>query len=671
MVRIVPAVVVLVASLAGPPVAAARTPATGPKDAGAIACVASVDAFLAWVDGARALASRLGLPAKSVEWLSERSKALLGADLLESGGWRALGVDPAGPACVFAGSRTRTGLVASFPVDSERRVVAALARALAPDPTADKPVPAKAVPFKVGRAKAWRFESAGPARKGKGKAGASEGGPVLAIVDDVGYVAFDKADLEFLAGAGPGSDEDFTTELAFPKKPVAGVVLLRFDALGRALGAPSLESLATGWMTRARLEATVDGSLFALRATGLNAGILTLVGGAIAASAPAPDARLAMAGRVDDSASGFVQLNLPFGAVAEALQSAGTKKAGAGARGAGAFAELLESLGGDVTLSIDGGLAGLGAIASLNDPARAERALAGVVAAANEAGIGVSEEALEIGATPARLLRFGAPDATFRIPVIVAVRDTALVAAFSRARVEDLLGSPKVRYLDRMDSPATLAAVRAGAVVASHGYGTDLVGNLPALLAVARDGLSGEGRRWADLVELPVLALDLLNDASLTVTVDAHDTTLGVEARFLAGDPMAREPRAKAYGMALRARYAGRPAAWRGGLLDLMQAGPDDAYGRKARRVLLAPEPLTDVVLAGALAMMMMGASQPAAEAVAIEPTPCQQYLLRACVGRDPDSAPCKDARHYFESGTGTPTPEAEQECAQRNAAGR
>jgi hypothetical protein len=243
--------------------------------------------------------------------------------------------------------------------------------------------------------------------------------------------------------------------------------------------------------------------------------------------------------------------------------------------------------------------------------------------------------------------------------VFAAVRDGFLFAALSRARLEDLLAPPGQRYLDAADAAAARDAVQGGAVVVSHGYGTDVLGSLPAWVAVARSGLSAEASRWLDLADLAALGLDLLKDGLVTATLDGTSVALAATARFLGGDPASADARERAYGMALRSRYAGRTSAYRSALLDMVRADPADALGRAARRALVDSEPVTDAARAAApLAVRPAAGGGGEAEDAATD-TPCRRYLMSACIGGDPDGPACLDARKRFEAGD-------EAECAKR-----
>jgi hypothetical protein len=624
--------------------AVARTAASGPAKAGGVGCAADAGRTLAWLAGVRELAAKLGLPGKGLDWVSEKTREAVGADLLDAAGWKAAGLKAEGPICVYALIDFDDDFVVAFPVADEKRARDAAVRLFG---RGSKPAAEK-----VGRGKAWRIG---------GKRG---GSVVLAVADGVGYLAPDRNALAFLGG----KEKDWTADLAFPDGDVSVVAVADVTAIGTAVHDDDVVGFAKTWAPRGRLEAVLGKGILDMRLKVENGGLLAMIAGAFRNAATPPDARIAAAGLVPERASAFVQLNVPLGAVLGAIGTvaSGGAPGSAPAIGRGALQDLLASLAGDLTVFTEDGLVGLTLVASLADPAKADAALSGIVAQANAARVAMTEEKVESGGKPARLFRFGSPDADFRFPVFAAIRDGRLILALSEARVADAAAGGRARYVDRMDSELAADGLKGGALLVSHGFGSDYLGGLTAYAAALRGALSPKAQRWLDLFDLPALAIDLLYDSAAVLSLGPTETTLTMTTRFLGGDPYAAAAREKAWGESLRTKYSGRTSAWRSALWGI--AGTDVPYGRKAKRVLLQPEPLTDFVLAAGAAGWIMGMAMRDGMEAAVQPaeTPCQQYLMRACVGGDPEGPLCKDARRYFESSEGSPSQADEEECGKK-----
>jgi hypothetical protein len=642
MTRIVVPCLVLATLVAAAP-AAARSTATGPGDAFATVCLADPGRTLAWLDGVRTVALRLGLTGKGMEWLSGKSRTELGADLTGANGWLALGLDPAAPICLHLRGAGHTPVV-SFGVTDEKRLRAAAGRLAAAVGATGRPVPAP-VPLKAGRLKGWTWP-------GKAK---SQDGLSLVAADRAAWLTSGKGDLSFL-----GADERDSGVLA--GVPASDLALAASVDLAASAN-KTLKDLATsGWPSvRARLVVANGAADFELRAP--NGEIPASVGRALekAVRPPSPGS----AALVPASASGFVQVRVP----PELLRDLPAVLRGKGGAAkatppAGPVFDLLASLRGDTTLWIEDGLAGLVLAAPIADPDRCQRALAELASAAGKAGTALSDTPIEIEGVPGHLFRLGAPDATLRLPILAVVKDGVLYASWSRIRLVDALAGSRARYLDDLAGTPASEALAGNALLVAHGWGTDVLGGLPAWTALLRDALSDKALRWMDLIDLPVLALDLLLDSNATLSVGPAETVLALHARFLSGDPMASDPRQRAFGMALRTRVSGRLAAFRGALLDLVRGGTTDPVGRKSLRLLLDSHSLSDMVLAaGAAAWLMASQKAPPSAAAEETQTPCQKYLMAACIGRDPEGPECRDARKHFEGETGQPTDKDEAEC--------
>ncbi len=143
-------------------------------------------------------------------------------------------------------------------------------------------------------------------------------------------------------------------------------------------------------------------------------------------------------------------------------------------------------------------------------------------------------------------------------------------------------------------------------------------------------------------------------------------------ARFLGADPGSSDPGERLFAQAVRARMEGRVAAARETWLALARGG--GPHARKARRCLVQPEPVSDflvgAVIAGALFAWQARAAQPEETGEAFpggaeeveEMAPCQEYLLRSCLGQDAEGPSCRKARAFFEREDG-PTAEDLEKC--------
>jgi len=234
------------------------------------------------------------------------------------------------------------------------------------------------------------------------------------------------------------------------------------------------------------------------------------------------------------------------------------------------------------------------------------------------------------------------------------VKGGKLFAALNPDKVSDALAGHRDAYLDKSDCPLVADAIRDGAVLVGHCLVSDYLSGLVAWARVFMPALSDEAVRFMDLFYLPALLWDLAYDSAVIVSMDEAQTRLVSRTRFLDGDPDAADPRTKAWGSALRLRYSGRTGAFREALMEI--AAGDDLYGQKARRILTRPESISDDVVALSVLAGIEAASTvvPSAES-GQGPTACEEYLFRACMGGDPNSAACKDAQEYFQSDKAMP----------------
>jgi hypothetical protein len=312
------------------------------------------------------------------------------------------------------------------------------------------------------------------------------------------------------------------------------------------------------------------------------------------------------------------------------------------------------------------GLPGTALVAGVADEARCRKALDAALARAVQGGLALADDTAPVAGVPVRTLRFGKPGEWFRFPVHLVLRPDRLVVALTPARAAALATSSGGAYLRQVDHPDVAGGRSRAAALLSHGFAADSLGGLSAWAAVVRGALDGAAAAWMDLWDLPALALDLLYDSAMTADVGPKETVLAARARFLVGDPRSADPRARAYGEAIRLRVAGRTTAWRTALLDL--ATGTGRYAARARRALVAPEPLADVALLGALAGVLAkgvlpGADTPS-EAATDPEMQCQEYAIAACMGRGPDTPECLDARKYLDLDRPAPlTPEEGNEC--------
>ncbi len=646
------AVVVLLALAGGAAEAEPLRSEPGPGPAAAV-CLASPERALAWLDGVVSRARSLGLPAAGIEAVSRWMERELGADLLSPRDWRKAGLDPARPVCLSGPIADSGRVVITFGVTDAKKALD-LARRLAArrDPAVGSP---ESVSFE--RAKAWTFAP-------------KQGDVVLALAvrDRVGFLAASREDLAAgLATPDPGAGWDW------PEGNVVVAARLDLGALGAVTGKTELARAAETTTPEVRADLVVAGREARLDVRGKPVGLLALAGGVLETTAPGAG-RTALE-RLDGGASGFLQVRFPLRAILEALRTA----QGQGASGGGpllpaGWNDLAEALSGDLLLAAQDGLAGLTLTAGVSDEGAARRGIAGIGESLRASGVSVVVEEVVVSGAQAWRFRFGAEDSPLRFPVFVAVRDGLLTVSLSRSRLRVEAQAPEPRYLDALDHPLVREGIRSsGAVLVAHGYEADSFGRLLAYAAIVREALDGEAAAWMDLFDLVALATDLNLDSGAVATLSSSGWSVRAVWRFLGADPESQDPAERLFARAVRTRMEGRPAAARATLWTLAQAYPDGAWGRKARRCLVQPEPVEDflvgAVIAGALvAWQARWAEAPEEEmtdeeaAVGEELPPCQQYLIRSCFGQDPEGPECRKARTFFEREDG-PTAEDQEKC--------
>jgi hypothetical protein len=321
-------------------------------------------------------------------------------------------------------------------------------------------------------------------------------------------------------------------------------------------------------------------------------------------------------------------------------------------------------------------MTGLTLLASLTDPGRFDKGLTGLLGMAKAGKVPVAETTETIANAKVRVLRFGDEGSWFRFPVYVAIQDGILHATMTRSRMDDALGKPSRKYLDSVDDPSVREALKADALLVSHGWVTDLLGDFSAYDSFLRGALSPDSIGWLDLFSLPSLAGVLAYDSTVLARMTPESTSFEMRSRFLKADPDALDAREKAFAQAIRIRSQGRTGAWRQALIDLQAGNANDAYGRKAKRTLLTAGMMSDEILfmsMGMAAVAVMGfrhhADEVAVDAAVPQQTPCEEYLMAACMGGDPESADCKDARKYYDTDGGVPSDKDQEECTRKIAA--
>lgn len=685
--RILAPLVLLSVVAAGLPAAARVNSTTGPAETGYALCVADPAKALAWFEGARAVAGRLGVAGKGIDLLVDKAKEKLGVDPSRADGWAAAGIDASRPVCILGPVADENEPVITFGVRNEakaRDLVVRMVRAASGSDVKPEEITATAV--KVGKVKAFRIGLKPPpaqkkARTDKESPDAAENpdgmsrGPVVffAFADGTGFVSPRKEGLAFLGGP----TRDLAPDLALPAGDLGLAGFADFAVIGKANQDKKLEDFAKNWFPRVRLEAALAGSELRLRVHGANGGLMSLIGGAVAKAGVPADVRRRALSRIGEGASGFFQVSVAGAAIIDAIRtSGGTREKAPVPESMQDVVEFVESLSGDLTFFFEDGIVGITLLGSVRDAARVERLLANLARTFEKLSVPLTVAVEDVAGTKVHVLRTGKPDATLRLPIFVAVRDGLLVATLTRARMEDVLAGPAHPYMDKVKDPRVSEALDKGAFVLSHGRSTDYLGTLPTYAAFLKDVLSGRPAAFLDLYEYPALMLDLMAEGMAVVNVAAGECEMVVSTRFDKADPASADAREAAYGRAVKARFTGRLGAWRTALLDLMKT--DDNYGIRSRRALLHPQPMSDAVLLGALAGFALSrAAMDSADREYMEEgapqamrgegsTPCQEYLLAACLGNDPEGAACKDARSFFEKEDGGPTPADDQTCAER-----
>lgn len=620
------------------PLGATLAPAPG------TVCLASPERALAWLDGVVSRARSLGVPAVGIDVLGRTLDRDLGANLLSHHHWKKVGLDATRPVCLVGPLSGSERVIVTFSVADAKKVVD-LARRIAMRRDASVGTP-KSTSRKGARV--WTFSS----RKG-------DEVMALAVRDRKAFLAASGDDLSLLLER---ESEDPAAGWAFPEGEV--VVVARFDlrAMGAATGDDGFVKAADMATPVVFGDFVVAGREARFQVRGKSVGLLALVGSAFERTLP--DAGRRLIDRLDAGASGFVQVRLPMRLILEAIKTMEGTVLPSG------WKDLAEALSGDLMIAGVDGLAGLTLAAGVNDEAAARRGITRIGMSLRASGLPVTVDDLALPQTTGFRFRWGAQDSPIRFSVLAVVRDGLLAVSLSRARLDVWTHAPTSRYVDALDHPLVREGLASGAFVVAHGYEADSLGSLLPYAAVVREAVDGQAPAWTDLFYLPALAADLLIDIGLAANLSSTEWSVGLVGRFLAADPGSREPGERLYAQAVRARMEGRLAAAREVLLALAQSG-QGPHARKARRCLTQPEPVSDLlvgaVVAGSLFALHGSTAGPAETDDAFsgetqsEMSPCQQYLLESCLGKDPEGPACRRARAFFEDGR--PTAEDQERC--------
>ncbi len=622
------------ASLAGP-VQPAQTGVAG------AVCLASPERALAWLDRAVSRARSLGVPARGVDALGRFLAAEVGANLLLVGDWKKVGLDARRPVCLAGPAPGFGRVVVIFGVSDAKRAVEMGRRVAA---LRDRSVGVPKSATHKG-AKVFRF-------------GSSKGEEVLVLGVDAGtgFLGLSHEDVAFFLER---EVPDPASGWAFPDGDVVVSAHLDLRVLGTVTGDDDFMRMAETTTPEVRGHFVVSGQEVRVDLRGPAAGLLALVGGVLERTPPGTG-RNALA-RLDARTSGFFQVRLPVRAVLDAMRTFQGRK-GSAVLPAG-WEDLVKALSGDVLVAASDGLAGLFLLAGVEDEEAARRGLAGVGPSLKTMGVSVTVEEVSDG----MVFRFGGADSPVRLPVFAALRDGVLAVSLSPARLQAAIQAPESRYLDHLEHPLVREGLKSSAWLVGHGYEADSLGGLLAYAAIVREALAPEAAVWMDLFDGLALAADLAFDFGLVATLSSSEWSLRLVGRFLPADPASPDPRERRFAQAVRARMEGRLATAREAWLALAQGeGP---HASKARRCLVQPEPAGDLlvgaVLAGALAAWSArsgdGPEAAAPDEGAGDLSPCQQYLLRSCLGQDPEGPSCRKARTFFE-GDG-PSAKDHEEC--------
>lgn len=634
-----------VPALAGP-----LEPGTETAQPGVVVCLGSPERTLAWLDAAVVRARSLGLLVRVFERLSDQMKTDIGANLLTPGGWTSSGFDPARPLCL-AGPVPGTDRVVVFVGVRDGKKALEVIRRIA-----GKFDKALGTPKSFSRegAKVWTFRS-----KAGGEALA------FAVRDGIGYVGESADDLDLYLRR-PRSEP--AANLSFPDGDISIVLRVAVRALGQALNEEEISRIAETMTPEVTGEFVLRGREANLAVRGPSVGLLALVGSVLEKTSP--NAGRAALERLPGDASGFVQVRLPLATI---LQAIGTLR-GQGATHLGlppGWDDLVQGLSGDALVVAQDGLAGLTLMAGVSNETAVRRAILAIAESLHGSGLSASIEDMGASRGSGWVLRFGTEDSPIRLPVFVVLRDQVLAASLSRPRLEALFSQvPVKRYLDSLDHRVVLDGLRSGAVLVAHGYESDSLGNLLPYAAIVREALQGEASVWMDLVDAAFLSMDLTYDSGLTATISSSQWSLRMVTRYLGVDPGSADPNERLFAQAVRARMEGRLAAARETLFTLAQSGRNGLHGSKARRCLQQPEPLSDFLVGAVIAGVLFTWQARTAltdgvedfEEAAPEMSPCEQYLLRACRGPDPDVPACRKARAFFER-EGGPTAQDQERC--------
>lgn len=617
----------------------------GPKGSPLVVCVAHPVKGLHWLSQVREFADRVGVGTRGFDAIQEFMEERLGSNLLSVEGWNKVGLNPDLPICLFGPLSKNDEMVISFGVSDPKKAVS-LARKIFT--MMDSKYDVKETPIKVGRAKGFRFSPKG-ARVGEGA--------VFAVDGKTGYLAEKQEDLSFLA---KDQIADFGKDLSFPSGDVVVTGYVDILALGNVTNEKKIREFGMTAISSVRFEGVIGQGGFRGKIEGKNAGFLIMAGQAIEKNKGNKEARLRVLQRLRSDLLGFTQINIPVSTILESV--AGFKSGEKPSIVPDPIWDILSSISGDVTLTTKDGLVGLSLMMSLTDQDRCIKGLSGISEWAKNAGLSLSMEKISISGSEVYLLRVGKSSSWFKFPIFAAVKDGILFVTISRAHMVELLNQKDGDYLSQIDWTPVKDAIERGDIVISHGYASDLLGNLVNYSSVAREAVVGKEAAWIGLFDLPMMAFDLLYDTYCLANIESQTTSIIFEGRFLKANPSSSDEREKAFGMALKARYAGSGGLFRQALLDMIEKKRNDLYEKKAKRMLITPEHITDYLVSGILGAIAVAAGREHSLSEAESVSFCRQYLQEAC--EDPKSKECKEAEEVFAKGI--PTEQDEERCQER-----
>jgi len=348
-------------------------------------------------------------------------------------------------------------------------------------------------------------------------------------------------------------------------------------------------------------------------------------------------------GILPQTSTGFLALFLPLDAIVEALKPLLGKDSW--------VIGLLESLGNDVVLFEEGGIASLGVVLRVKDSDSVVKGFEKMCnALSNRCSFASKKE------NSGFELVFGI-GGLLNIPVLGKFFGDYLVLSFLDKQGLREHGESLFLRNGFVRNAITKEFV-------SVGYGTwgDYLSSIVPYLAVARHRFSEKTIAYAGLADALLLLHDLMLDLGFVVSMSRDSIEIEALSTLIRLDGSDGATR---FQDALRARFSGNQQAYKDLLLEVSTKG-EEPFSSRAKQMLTSPDLLGDIFGAALFAALFGAKSSSNSEDSEVGyATPCQELVAKKCLQGAQESKQCQQAIQLLEEVENRGSKEALQKCVE------